>query len=244
MFADTSLQAMKALMEGRRCYLGQQPWLSALRDSASINPINHPDRSEIKVSFDELAIWATNLLKDCTDLYLARRQRPPEEIYRRRLQLLEQANRYRDAVLRWRHRWDDELRTQEVEKPVGSASGLGQGDLQLSISFKVGMIVCCRFLTALGTEQGVALEEQAQQCAQALLDEVDNPRNRIGAVNASIARAAAKASLTTTSEWLAFASDQVKYSSADQFRLIPAVIYFRWTSLTGIQLPEGYNEIE
>lgn len=111
----------------------------------------------------------------------------------RRLELLTEVRNCREGALRWSLRWDKELRKLKTQKDDSPAKRLGEGDVQMSLAFKVAMMLCNRFLTALGVEQGLALQRETCQYAQELLNELENPRYRLGSVNAVFCRAGAKA---------------------------------------------------
>ncbi|KAK3192712.1 hypothetical protein K4F52_001066 [Lecanicillium sp. MT-2017a] len=232
--------AMKALFDGKHCFLGHDDWIATLRSATSSDPKAHPDRSELMISFTEISIRFTNLMKDATDLFLDQLQGRTEAIEARRRDLLREAKSQRETYLAWAHRWAEELSKPSTHANDRFVHKCGQRDTELTISSSVSNIAFCRILAALDDDQGLAREREAQKLARELLDKLNTPDGTAPGVSAHICWATGRAILATADDWEEiYKSGRESQKFTDPNTLRRPNAYFRWIALTGFRLPDG-----
>ncbi len=231
---------MKALFDGQHCFLGHDDWISTLRSAASSDPMAHPDRSELMISYTETSIRFTNLMKDSSDFFLDQLPGRTGATEKRRRGLLLEANSQRETYLIWAHRWAKELSKHSAHANGRFANKFGQGDMEMAISSSVSDIAFCRILAALGDDQQLAREREAQKLSRELLDKLNTLQGRAGGVSAFICRAASSAIVATAEDWEEICSSQYETSQCTgPSALRRSEAYFRWIALTGFRLPDG-----
>ncbi len=230
---------MTALLEGKHCYLGDGLWLSVLR-SSMLSDSTIPESSEMVTDYTEITINLTNLVKDCTDLFLRRKKGRDGDAQDRHLDLLAECNSQQDTVIRYTQKWAKEFIKQSKGRKANKPSS---GDMESALSWKITMMVLSRLHVALCGDGTLAMERQAQNLAQELVDELNAPQSRIAGPSVIQCRATTSAVLTTAPDWLAFCNDrQDKYASVGERRLITPEVYLHWLRLNGIQVPESSDD--
>lgn len=233
------LQTMMAFMEGKRCYLGDDPWLRVLRSARSM-AYPCPEGTGLATDYTEITINITNLMTDCTKLILQKKKRRSDDVQKRWLELLSECEAQHNTLVLYTRRWahefvkqtDARAKAREANKPVN-------GDLEKAIAWKLTLMMLCRLHVALAGDGTLAMEHKSQELAQEITDELDAPNSRITGPSTIVCRAFANAILDTAEEWLAFCHDhQLKRCATGDRRLIPPKVYLRWVKLNAIQISD------
>ncbi|KAK3182617.1 hypothetical protein K4F52_006067 [Lecanicillium sp. MT-2017a] len=227
-----------AFMEGKRCYLGDDPWPSVLRSAGSAYPC--PEGTGLGADYTENAIKTANLMADCTDLILQKTKRRPDDVQKRRLELLAECKAQYNTLVLSSWRWDPEVVKQtDVRARDREANKSINTDLEKDIAWNLTMMMLCRLHVALAGDGRLAMEHKSQELAQEVMDELNAPNSRIPAPSTIVCRASANAILDTAKEWLTFCHDhQLKRGAMGKRSLIPPKVYLRWAKLNGVQISD------
>ena len=224
-------KAVEALLEGRSCFLGDVEWLSALSSGAKRSTVVS-DLAQGLVSFFEHVVHVANLIKACTDLVTA--QEATEDFAMRHIALVYRVDATRQALCRWFQTWIKSVPTKPTADSKRFAQTLGQGDMEVFISYQCFLILYNRVYTALDGDSGRELERESQQLSRSLAEVPNMGEFRIGGSGAVMCMVTSAAAIATADEWLAFTDEP---SRGDSLRMISPDAYCRYLERCGIPLP-------
>ena len=196
------------------------------------------DLAEETVSIIEHVVHAANLIKECTDLITGQDSASGASFCMRHVSLLYRVEMKRKSLLRWFEMWIASVPTKPTGDTRRFAQTLGQGDMELYLSYQCFLILYNRIYTALNGDKGRDLEREAQQLAKALGDSPHMKQYRVAGAGAVMCNVTSKATLATADEWREFAKD-VEHEGA--LRIMEPEVYCRWIALCGIPAPERYR---
>ncbi len=196
------------------------------------------DRTEANISFIEHIIHIANLVKACTDLIM--QDSSDGYDYSQHLALLHRVVATREELLRWFHRWTENVLTQPTKDATRFVQTLGQGDMECLISYKCFMIIYNRIYTALDGDKAFAFEEESQTLASSLKDLPYLHQQRIAGSAGIMCVVVSSATLATAGEWEDFCVAAGGQWRRTLRRRLPPETFCRWIELCGIKVPEQY----